>query len=182
MLTTEGCLLNANRNPGLTRAQIEELLLEDPLHAPERLEDEQPLHGQAATGTATSSDFSLTAGEILQVAVGGAGSDMQGFGSAGGGGSFVVGPGNTPLVIALTALLIGTLDIADALIFYAIRGVPPIRILQGIASGLLGRTAAFSGGARTALLGLALHFFIAASVATIYILVSRSLPLSRSHE
>jgi hypothetical protein len=85
---------------------------------------------------------------------------------------------NTPLVIALTALLIGTLDIADAIIFYAIRGVAPIRILQGIASGLLGRTA-FSGGARTALLGLALHFFIAATVATIYILASRSLPLSR---
>ena len=85
---------------------------------------------------------------------------------------------NTPLVIALTALLIGTLDIADALIFYAIRGVAPIRILQGIASGLLGRTA-FNGGTRTALLGLALHFFIAATVATIYILASRSLPLSR---
>ena len=85
---------------------------------------------------------------------------------------------NTPLVIALTALLIGTLDIADALIFYAIRGVAPIRILQGIASGLLGHTA-FNGGARTALLGLALHFFIAATVATIYILASRSLPLSR---
>ena len=85
---------------------------------------------------------------------------------------------NTPLVIALTALLIGTLDIADAIIFYAIRGVAPIRILQGIASGLLGRPA-MSGGLPTAILGLALHFFIAATVATIYILASRKLPLSR---
>ncbi|HEX3416288.1 MAG TPA: PEP-CTERM sorting domain-containing protein [Stellaceae bacterium] len=41
--------------------------------------------------------FSLTAGEVLEIAVGGAG--MAGS-AAGGGGSFVVGPGNTPLVIA----------------------------------------------------------------------------------
>jgi hypothetical protein len=85
---------------------------------------------------------------------------------------------NTLLVIAFATLVIGTLDIADALIFYAIRGVPPIRILQGIASGLLGRPA-FSGGASTALLGLVLHFFIAAIVATNYILASRKLPLFR---
>ena len=56
--------------------------------------------GAGGRGAEIGGDFSLTAGEILQVAVGGAGSDMQGFGSAGGGGSFVVGPGNTPLVIA----------------------------------------------------------------------------------
>jgi hypothetical protein len=85
---------------------------------------------------------------------------------------------NTLLIIALTTLIIGTLDIADAIIFYALRGVSPIRILQGIAFGLLGRPA-FSGGIPTALLGLALHFFIAATVATIYILASRKFPLSR---
>jgi hypothetical protein len=85
---------------------------------------------------------------------------------------------NTLLIIALTTLITGTLDIADAIIFYALRGVSPIRILQGIAFGLLGRPA-FSGGIPTALLGLALHFFIAATVATIYILASRKFPLSR---
>jgi hypothetical protein len=43
--------------------------------------------------------FSLTAGEVLEIAVGGAG--MAGVGAGGGGGgSFVVGPGNAPLVIA----------------------------------------------------------------------------------
>jgi hypothetical protein len=56
--------------------------------------------GVGGRGAEIGGDFSLTAGEILQVAVGGAGSDMQGFGSGGGGGSFVVGTGNTPLVIA----------------------------------------------------------------------------------
>jgi hypothetical protein len=46
-------------------------------------------------GAEIGGDFSLTAGETLQIAVGGAG-----MGGGGGGGSFVVGPGNTPLVIA----------------------------------------------------------------------------------
>ena len=81
-------------------------------------------------------------------------------------------------VIAGAGLLIGTLDIADAIIFYALRGVPPIRILQGIAAGVLGR-ASFAQGHRSAFLGLLLHFFIAFTVATVYILASRRLPLSR---
>jgi hypothetical protein len=51
--------------------------------------------GPGGRGAEIGGDFSLTAGEILQIAVGGAGSD-----TGGGGGSFVVGPGNTPLVIA----------------------------------------------------------------------------------
>ncbi len=80
--------------------------------------------------------------------------------------------------IALSCLIAGTLDISDALIFYGLRGVSPIRILQGIASGLLGR-AAFTQGMRSALLGLLLHYFIATTVASIYILTSRKLPLSR---
>jgi uncharacterized membrane protein YagU involved in acid resistance len=81
-------------------------------------------------------------------------------------------------VIAGAGLLIGTLDIADAIIFYALRGIPPFRILQGIAAGLLGR-ASFTQGSRSAFLGLLLHFFIAFTVATVYILLSRRFPLSR---
>ena len=46
-------------------------------------------------GAEIGGDFSLTAGETLQIAVGGAG--MAG---GGGGGSFVVGPSGAPLVIA----------------------------------------------------------------------------------
>jgi hypothetical protein len=48
-------------------------------------------------------------------------------------------------------------------------------MLQGIASGLLGR-ASFSGGPSTALLGLGIHFFIALSVVTTYYVVSRQIP------
>jgi hypothetical protein len=50
-------------------------------------------------GAEIGGDFSLAAGEVLQIAVGGAGMPGGGAGG-GGGGSFVVGPGNTPLVIA----------------------------------------------------------------------------------
>ncbi len=45
-------------------------------------------------GAEIGGNFSLTTGEILQIAVGGAG-----IIGGGGGGSFVVGPGNTPLLI-----------------------------------------------------------------------------------
>jgi len=73
-------------------------------------------------------------------------------------------------------LLAGTLDIADALIFHGLRGIAPSRILQAIASGLLGREA-FAGGAWTATLGLGLHFFIATTAAAVYALASLQLPL-----
>jgi hypothetical protein len=67
----------------------------------------------------------------------------------------------------------GTLDIVYACVFWAIkRGVAPQRILQRVASGLLGE-ASLTGGWATAALGLALHFFIAISMATVYYLVAR---------
>jgi hypothetical protein len=50
-------------------------------------------------GAEIGGNFILTAGEVLQIAVGGAGSDSPSF-CGGGGGTFVVGPGNMPLVIA----------------------------------------------------------------------------------
>ena len=54
------------------------------------------------------------------------------------------------------------------------QGVKPIRILQGIASGLLGAKS-FTGGWETAALGAVLHFFIAFSAATVFYLSSRKL-------
>jgi hypothetical protein len=82
-------------------------------------------------------------------------------------------------VIAGATLLVGTLDISDAFLFYGLRGVSPIRILQGIASGVLGRSA-FAMGNRSALLGLFFHYFIAFSATTVFLLASRKLPLARS--
>jgi hypothetical protein len=51
--------------------------------------------------------------------------------------------------IAYGALAVGVLDILDALVFFGLRGVAPIVILQSIASGVLGRTA-YEGGLATA--------------------------------
>jgi hypothetical protein len=82
-------------------------------------------------------------------------------------------------VIAGATLLVGTLDISDAFIFYGLRGITPTRILQGIASGVLGRSS-FGMGHRSALLGLLFHFFIAFSATTVFLLASRKLPLARN--
>jgi hypothetical protein len=71
-------------------------------------------------------------------------------------------------------LIAGILDIATAFI----RWGRPVRLLQGIASGLLG-SQALQGGWGTATLGLALHFFIAFSAATIYYAASRKLAFLR---
>jgi uncharacterized membrane protein YagU involved in acid resistance len=70
----------------------------------------------------------------------------------------------------------GILDIADAIIVSGFYGVAPARVLQSVASGLLGR-ASFSGGMSTAALGLGLHFFIAFAAAAVYVLASRKVPL-----
>jgi len=87
---------------------------------------------------------------------------------------------------ALKAILVGGLlaalfDILDPILFFHFRnGIAPIRIPQSIASGLLGR-AAFSGGLRTALIGLALHLFIALVWATLFVLIARFLPFLTQH-
>jgi len=74
--------------------------------------------------------------------------------------------------LALGTVVVGTLDILDALVFFGLRGAQPIRIFQSIAAGLLGR-AAFQGGLATAMLGGVLHFFIAFVIVAVYFLASR---------
>jgi hypothetical protein len=60
-----------------------------------------PYMSAGGRGAEIGGNFALTAGEALQIAVGGAGiSEYHGGSGSGGGGSFVVGPDNTPLVIA----------------------------------------------------------------------------------
>lgn len=66
------------------------------------------------------------------------------------------------------------MDITAALTVYGSLGIKPMRLLQGIASGLLGR-AAYTGGAGTAALGLFCHFVIAFGAAAVYYLASRKL-------
>lgn len=65
-------------------------------------------------------------------------------------------------------------DITAALVVYGSMGAQPLRLLQGIAAGLLGPQS-FRGGLPTAALGLFLHFVIAYGAATVYYLASRQL-------
>ena len=76
--------------------------------------------------------------------------------------------------ILVTGLIVGTMDIISAFIIALSRGSTVTRLLQFIASGLLGPPA-FQGGAATAILGLALHFFIAFTLVAIFHAARRSL-------
>jgi hypothetical protein len=89
-------------------------------------------------------------------------------------------PSRSIQAIVTGGVAAGILDITAAFVVYGLRGASPVRILQSIASGLLG-AAAFQGGAGTAALGLALHFFIACVAAAVYYFASLRVPhLARS--
>jgi len=77
--------------------------------------------------------------------------------------------------IGWAGLVAGVLDISSAFALSYPKGVDPIRVLQGVAAGLVGRNAAINGGLATAGLGLAIHFFIAFVVATVFYVASRKL-------
>ena len=72
------------------------------------------------------------------------------------------------ILLLVGALVIGTFDILFAIIFWYLRAhVAPSRIFQSVAAGLYGK-ASFTGGARTALVGAALHYFIALCIVLVY--------------
>jgi hypothetical protein len=72
-------------------------------------------------------------------------------------------------------LIAGILDLSAAFVSSWLRaGVGPVRVMQSIASGLLG-AASFTGGARTAVLGVALHFLIATVATAVFYFASRTL-------
>ncbi len=84
----------------------------------------------------------------------------------------------------LTAILVGgfvagAIDISYAILANLAR-VAPERVLQSVASGLLGR-ASYQGGAPTAWLGLFLHFAMAIAMAAIFVAAARSLAPVRQH-
>jgi hypothetical protein len=71
--------------------------------------------------------------------------------------------------LGITALLVGTLDITYAITFSYFRsGTSPVRLLQSVAAGALGRDGAFNGGLPAAALGLTVHFFIAFTITAIF--------------
>lgn len=71
-------------------------------------------------------------------------------------------------------LVIGALDILFACLFWASRGVPSVRIFQSVAAGWYGKLA-FTGGVKTASIGLVSHFAIAMAMALLYFSWNRRL-------
>jgi uncharacterized membrane protein YagU involved in acid resistance len=82
--------------------------------------------------------------------------------------------------IFTAGLVVGVLDISSAFVIAGIKGTGSIRMLQGIASGLLGQRS-FEGGMATAGLGLAIHFLIAFTAAAVFYAASRKLSPLTEH-
>jgi|SRR5208282_5762981 len=82
--------------------------------------------------------------------------------------------------ILWAGLTCGVMDITAASVVNGLLGVSPIRMLQGIASGLLGPRS-FAGGLATAGLGLLCHFAIAFSAASVYFALSRGIRFLVQH-
>jgi uncharacterized membrane protein YagU involved in acid resistance len=81
---------------------------------------------------------------------------------------------NATKAIVSAGTICGIMDITAALVVYGTIGAKPLRLLQGIAGGVLGpRT--YTGGIATAVLGLALHFVIAFGAATVFFIASRGI-------
>ena len=82
--------------------------------------------------------------------------------------------------IASAGLIAGVLDITSAFVIAEIKGTGSARMLQGIASGLLGQRS-FEGGMATAGLGLAIHFLIAFTAAALFYAASRKFSSLTQH-
>ena len=80
--------------------------------------------------------------------------------------------------ILIVGLVVGAMDITSAVVITLLRGGTIMRLMQFIASGLLGKSA-FQGGFATAALGLVLHFAIAFGVVTVFYFASRKLAFLR---
>jgi len=73
--------------------------------------------------------------------------------------------------IVLAGLTAGALDLVFALIFYGLKGISPERLLQGIATGLFGRSS-FQLGFASMAVGVFVHFFASICAALVYYLTS----------
>ena len=76
--------------------------------------------------------------------------------------------------ILWAGLIAGALDLTAAIITNTLRGSTPVRVMQSVASGLLGEES-YQGGLKTAALGVLLHFVIAFGAAAVFYAASRKL-------
>lgn len=79
-------------------------------------------------------------------------------------------------VVGIGAPLVALLDIVFAMTWWWLAArVPPTRILQSVAAGVLGRDA-FAGGTASAALGAALHLGLCVGIAAVLLLACRIAP------
>ena len=83
-------------------------------------------------------------------------------------------------VVIVGGLAGGTLDLLYALIYFGYLGLDPLRNMQSIASGLLGR-AAYQGGWATGVLGVAVHMAILVVASALLYATSRRAPWVARH-
>jgi hypothetical protein len=89
------------------------------------------------------------------------------------------GRGLTPVrAVLYGAAAVGALDFVYASLFVSFLGRPWYRAWQGVAVAVLGRSS-FEGGYPTALLGIVLHFTVAACIVATYWILSRWIPAMR---
>ena len=84
------------------------------------------------------------------------------------------------LGVLLGGLVAGIFDIVYAFVLVGFSGNAPVRLLQSIASGLLG-SEAFKGGLATGALGLALHLGITIAAAAVYFLFASKSTFVQRH-
>src|SRR3954469_14134630 len=77
-----------------------------------------------------------------------------------------------PIIILYSGLLVGTLDILSAfLYYYIITGNNPVRIFPYIASGVFGKSA-FSGSNNMIIAGILFHYLIAFIFTIVFFLLN----------
>lgn len=85
----------------------------------------------------------------------------------------------TPLrAVLYGAGVVGGIDFAYATVFVVLMGRPWYRVWQAVASAVLGSDS-FSGGYRTAFLGVFLHFTVATCIVGVYLIASRWVSILR---
>jgi|CXWL01.1.fsa_nt_gi uncharacterized membrane protein YagU involved in acid resistance len=85
--------------------------------------------------------------------------------------------GRWVLAIVLGGLIAGALDIGYACAHYwLVYEVPPQRIFQSVAAGMMGREAATGGGWSSAAFGLTMHFVLTTIMAAFFVAWTRMVP------
>ena len=87
---------------------------------------------------------------------------------------------NRALAVLIGGAACGVLDALAATIDFGMRGVPFMRLWQGVASGALGRSS-FQHGAVSAALGLFFHFLIAMTAALVFNVIAKYAPTLLDH-